>query len=627
MSSAETTATRPEGWFADQVRSELCKLDCVFTLKMCPRTSKQELKDLKCLLENEVKYLEKLENDGELAQALDLLTWVEFRIGCPETALVLNDKVLELNNGNCRQFSYGNRAYLMWFAKNLPEARLCLNKVVQIQQGEETGRDGARGDQLAAVRAHQAYCLFRLSGVQNLFEAIALYEEALESQPDAHLWRLQAAMAYGRLLAPHNLVYIVDVDWRRQTWDKAQEYFTVVSETARNTRLKALAYSFMAVELPDFCDKALLLCSSDPQVLYNCGKSLIKTSPPRALALMMESCAIRPTGQVYMNIAACAKKMNNLQENEKALREVVRRCPEEIAGLNHLVCLLLDRENFDEARLYLATGPARVIAAGNFYNNIAHLYHTTAVYLKKFSKTLSDPLISNKMKQGATNMFIKAMEFISKHSRKEVQKYLTEAGRTVATVLRLATGCVPPEMPEALKILSRTACNNLRSNNWETFKTMLLEGESDSSSLTSNLNRLVEEKRYEVALAILSMTFANPEPPAVAESLVRKVSLMTAWSRLHQRTWDLAPIFRAEFDRHRQGQCRTRTTTLGGRSELSGQSSGQPSGVSSRFLDVLLVYDKLDLDPEEITWSKFQQAMLKVFGLTVSRNTEVRHSP
>ena len=231
------------------------------------------------------------------------------------------------------------------------------------------------------------------------------------------------------------------------------------------------------------------------------------------------------------------------------------------------------------------------------------------------------------MLQGATNMNIKAMEFTSKLSRKEIQKYLTEAGRTVATFLRLATGDEPQEMPDALKILSKMACKNLRSNNWETFKTMLLEGESDPSSLNSNLNRLVEEKRYEVALAILSMTFANPEPPAVAESLVRKVSLMTAWSRLHQRTWDLAPIFKAEFDRHRQVRCRTRTTTLGGRSELSGQSSGQPSGVSSRFLDVLLVYDKFDLDPEEITWSKFQQAMLKVFGLTVSRNTEVRHSP
>ncbi|GFO20984.1 hypothetical protein PoB_004748900 [Plakobranchus ocellatus] len=174
----------------DKLVEKTKAIECVFTLHVPEGISEDRLREMKPILESEIKDLERVENkyendDEELCQTLDLLTWVEFKIGSKLTASELNDKAIAMANSSLGSlFSRGNRIHLLWSKGDLIQAKSDLN---QMEMMKKNALQHDPCYMISTVKARQAYCYYRFGGPKNLKRAITLYEEALATIPEMHL--------------------------------------------------------------------------------------------------------------------------------------------------------------------------------------------------------------------------------------------------------------------------------------------------------------------------------------------------------------------------------------------------------------------------------------------------------
>ena len=621
--------------------SELSKVPAVFTLKL-PESSISDarMKTIKRTMECEIegpvgKYDEDKE---ELVQTLDLLTWLEHKIGSHQNALKLNDRALALTN-NEAAFSLGNRAHLMWCQGDLQQAKVCLDSLARLKEGDSQDK------QLAAVKASQAYCHFRLGGLENLSQATALYEEALEINEKSCLWMLQAGIVNKRLAHPN--IYKgnapIDSDLLKERNEIAKDYFRHVAQQSLNPRLKAFAYSDLANlakssrDAPHivkwFCEKAMSLCGNECYVILNCGKSLKNVDLDRAIELLTAASKKHPNSSVLKELGNCFwmkhRKVKGGRADyslraSKCFREAIQLAPLNIPARYSLAKLLYCNGRYEEARLQFGKiiSPSISPQSQSYALQLMKAYEQAALCQLELCKDMSyvanlpTPVTELSLRKDAEIMLIKAFEIgFNLCSPEEIKKNLKGS----------VDFFLQPEYregdPEALQLFFRL--NQLVNGSKSSLEALreFLKHQSQSDDLNAviiALNSYLNLEAYDLAYALLQTSSAGLGPFAIDENLRRKVTLSAARDVLLRRSADATRIFKAYFDHQR----------LQNRGQERENLAEVDVSEDAELLDVLLLFDdSYDGATGESYLSSFcrklQQAMSKVFGLNVSRNMQV----
>ncbi|GFN79169.1 hypothetical protein PoB_000567500 [Plakobranchus ocellatus] len=610
----------------DKVVEKRKAIESVFTLHVPEGISEDRLRQMKPILESEIKDLERAENkyeydDEELCQTLDLLTWVEFKIGSKLTASELNDKAIAKANSSLGSlFSQGNRIHLLWSKGDFIRLKSDLNEMEMIK------KNASQHDpcyMVATVKARQAYCYYRFGGPKNLQRAITLYEEALATFPEMHLWRLQAGGVYRRISHP-NMYGKNDIDLKLKGEREARagELFHQVTEQSKNPRLRAFALSDLAEcasnrrevgrNLKYFCQQALSLCGNDPYVLLNCGKSLQYTDTEKAVDLLTKATRISRTSHTFHQLGRCLdhfahrRKKNPRHSKDLAKhaqeshREAIRLSPENIPARFSLG-ILMKRCGEPEMALTEFTQIIGAFQYENYALTLMKTYEQASLCLLELyqdpthSSRLTDNTTKLDLKKDAEEMLIKALSIsFELLSREEIQKYLTESLRELKNIADSR------DTPEKLKLLSRVY--RLAKDPQKSLKALekLFEiDESEDAALTiTALEAYVDLERFEEALALMNRC---RDSHTIENSLRNKVALGAARRRLLQYGGDAALVFKSTFD----------------------------SYISDSYekLDVLIVYDDSresarDVASLDYICRQLQNLVRTVFGLDASSNIQ-----
>ena len=607
----------------DEMWLELPQVPAVFTLKLLKSVAISRVEMIKPTLREEVKTFinapDQYEQDSEeLLQALDLLTWLEYTTDFPKKAIELNDRALALTQ-NKAAFTLGNRAHLMWCQGNLEETRCCLNRLSALSQ------DSSTDDQLAVVKAHQAYCYFRLGGSANLLQAAVLFEEALEIKPNSYLWRFQAGSVYKRInhLAWQDRPHGVENEQTK----KAMDYFQCVADQSSNARLKAFAYSDFAYLVSikgekkhivrEYCGKALSLCDNHQYVLQNCGKSLkeIKDTT-KALELLTKATTVCSSPNIFCQRGKCLQDMGpkHYYKAEESYREAIRLSPTNVAVRFSLATLLRVRGELKEAAIEFRKLISIAISSREDGDacKLMKSYEQAALCQLK----LSEDCVA------AEKMLMKALE-LAFDTLTPVQR---ELHLKDANYLRSLFACTnPKKLPAELEMICKVY-NIAQEPKWklEALRELLNHVSDDPAVVTPALEKYLDCEDYEIAYVMLQMVDAFKEPPAIDEALFTKVMLSAAKARLQQSSGDVSCIFKAHFDHHRQQHRRHGRHHYEGNSEQSDTADS----ASVELLDVLIVHDGSHNEPKGKPCfgnicGELQEDMSTVFGLNVSHNMQV----
>ncbi|GFN82918.1 hypothetical protein PoB_000942400 [Plakobranchus ocellatus] len=630
------------------LKEKIKAVKCAFTLDVAGDFSPDRLRQIKPLLESEIKDLETVKqryeyDDEELCQALDLLTFVESKVGSKRIALEINEKAMEFSK-NCFTplFSRGNRIYLLWKAGDYSQIKADLMELDKI-------RENASQRATATIKARQAYCYLRLGGPKNLKEAITLYEEALEIFPGMHLWRLQAARVYRRISHPNMFgKNNINLKLKSERERKADEFCHLVTRRSQNPRLQAFAFADLAVgvfsrkevndNLADFCREALRLCGNHPYVLVNCGKSLQFKDTKMAVELLTKATEISPTSHTFDQLGKCLNRFALRQKNIPALSEDLAKEAER----SYHQALLLSPYNiparYSLGRLLRCRGKAEM-ALSEFMKIIsAYEYDNYALTLMKtyeqaslcllelypddvYTPSCTDNATIVNPKDDAEEMLIKALSIAFKLlSQREIQTSFRE----LLSLLENITDT--KDTPEALLFL--TKAYRLAKDPEKSLKAVEKHFEittsEDAVVMTSAIKAYLDLGRFEDAFALMNRSIACCEATTIDDSLYNKVALSAARSRLLHYGGDAPFVFQSVFDSYRL--TRHGLGTSGEARELSHAACPEEEmSDSCDKLDVLIVYDDSrdgaeELSPLKDICSKVQRLMKKVFGLNVSIN-------
>ncbi|GFO01835.1 tfp pilus assembly protein pilf [Plakobranchus ocellatus] len=613
-----------------ELREKIKAIESVFTLDIPKGISYNRLWEMQPKLKSEVKDLQEAEtkyehDDEELCQALDLLTWVEFKIGSEDEAFQRNEEAMAVAQGSLGSlFSRGNRIHLLWRKEDFMQIRTELNELDRIKSGIDSRSI------IAGVKARQAYCYFRLGDPKCQKKAITLYEEALNTIPEMHLWRLQAGQVCRRL---HNLDMqgenSIDLKQRHEGLEKADEFFHSVTKHSKNPRLQAFAYSDLAVIASDrkdaegnlerFCHEALTLCGNDPYVLLNCGKSLKNKNTEKAIELLTKATTILPTTHTFtqlgkaFNYLAYEKRKNQhvskpwAEKAEESYREAIRLSPENIPA------------RFSLGRLMKFCG--EVEKALREFLQIIRCFQCDdfAFTLMKTYVQASICLIELQMIEDAEKMLIKAVSIAFKVlSRGEIEFYLA-LKKSLSSSQKISD---TRHSPEAL--LFNTVYRLIKDSpkRLKTLKKLFqMDMSEDVAVTTSSIEKCLDQECFEEALALMNWSI-TVGAHRLNDRLCNKVALYAARSRLLHYGGDAAFVFKSMYDSHslaRHG--------LGTSDEARvppHETSPEADVTGSRDkLDVLIVYDNPRDGVEDLSslgdiCTKLQRLMKNVFGLNVS---------
>ncbi|GFS27415.1 hypothetical protein ElyMa_005267000, partial [Elysia marginata] len=652
MARVQNTSVIESSCLMDKMWNELSTIPAVFTLKVPEYISQERMKGMKSRLEEEMDALEKIpvkheQDDEELVQALDLLTWLEYKIGSKQKALELNDKALALTNRQAA-FSLGNCAHLMWCEGEMEQTRTCLDSLLRLNENDSSKEN------LAAVKAHQAYCYFRLGGRVSLLAAMDLFEEALKIHPNSFLWRLQAGIVNRRFTHPNiqNTDTPFDADTKKESLNRAENYFRRVAQGAPNPRLKAFAFSELAwiasIEKysPDvvrnLCEKALSLCSSDPYVLLHCGKSLKRINDlPQALTLLKKASLNDTNPNAVAQVGSCfwfmaknelkrsretAEQYNH--EAEKCYRKVVRLNPSDFSSHYSLAKFLIIQKRYEEALFQLQKLLVSSISSvgTSFAMTQMHAYQSAAFCQLQLCQdphyvaSLSNTVSVSSLKKDAEVMLIKALEIgFNILTPGERKKYLVHS---IAYLQKLKNR---NETPQSIQVICKVYhLANEKEKSLQALNKLLKQWSDNPNVIAFALQNYLDLGSYEEAYALLQMSSARFGADIFDEDLCRKVALSAAWARLLQISTGAARIFKAQFGRYRQQNHYLREGQSAGHQALSCETDGS---AETELLDVLILYDdSRDGSKGESNLSnicrKLQQTMPKIFGLNVSYNVQ-----
>ena len=633
----------------DEIGDKLVNTPSVFTLKDSGTLNTvSRLEEIKIVLTEEIKHLEKLpellEHDGEeLAQAYNLLTWLEFKVGSQKKALELNKKALDLTGA---AFSLGNRAHLMWCDGDSVETKVWLSRLDRLK------REDSQGHQKAETHAHQAYCYLRFGGLNNLLESIALYEKALSTNPNCYLWKLQAGIAYKRLAHPNFLKKgeTIDRDLKAMREETARSYFQDVSQHSPNPRLKAFAFSDLASMasikgdpphlIRQLCDGALEHNCESPYVLLHCGKSLIRTDISKARQLLEKASDLGPSSHVSFELARCLMNLSKKtprsaeyfrSEAEKSYREAVRQAPTNMPARYSLALLLENCGKVKEAQKECMKIITTVISQDQCYaQTLMKAYEKAALYQlelcndKEFVENLSPPVSVSILKDEAENMLIIALEIgFNLLSRTEIE---TRLRNSLASLFSISLN--KKDTSEALQLLSRVFGYAKRPQ-WSllALDKLLKHVSDDPDVVVFALKSYHNLGSYEKAYALLQMSIARLGSSAIDDNLHRQLALSAAYARLQFNNRHASLIFRSEFKR-----CCVKTEQLHGAQSPSTVSLTEPeqgdNPAGDQSLDVLIFYDDSRDGSQGLSTlgsicRELQKAIQSVFGLNVSQNLQV----
>ena len=642
----------------EKTRDDVSKSPCVFNLNVSEVMLVGRLEGVKSVLEEEIKVLEREEvkhegDEEELVQALDLLTWLEFKIGSRQKAMEMNSKALALTN-NQAPFSLGNRAYMMWCEGDMDQSRDCLSTLSKLQQGI-CSTNGISGDHhLALVQAHQAYCYFRLGGASNLLQSARLYDEALRLRPDSHLWRLQAGIVYRRLNNPDLLSKGQPFERRvkLQRDKRAEDCFYHVTRHAPNPRLKAFAYSDLACmaglrgdareKLNDLCRKALGFNSNYPYVLLNCGRTLMETDMSWALRLLTKASELGTSSHIFFRLGSCLWNISNTpteqrerpvdhyrDKAEKAYRDALGFTPSNMPARYSLGELLYVRGKVVDARKEFMKIISTVLTTldRGYAHTLMKAYEQAALcQLDLCQDSLPDSDTASRLKQEAETMLIQALE-IGFHllTREEIKLYLNNS---LSSLLCLSRD--KKNLPEALFLISRVyhlAKEPRRS--LEALDQLMSHVSDDPEMVGRTLKSYLDLRSYERAYTLLHMSTVRLGPSTIDEGLYKKVVLSTARARLLENNGQTARVFKAMFDHCRQQRrFQDNEHQEGTAQPASPRSETERGPDGDDVLDVLIFYDDSadgsgDSSSIENVCRELQQAMFTVFGLNVCHNMQV----
>ncbi|RUS69551.1 hypothetical protein EGW08_022689 [Elysia chlorotica] len=611
-------ATRQDAFPSDTVSSmedlwdELSLVPSVFTLNLPGIISVTRMHVLKKSIDHEVESLQHLpkkyeEDTEEIIQSLDLLTWLEFKIGSFPRALELNDRALVLSEEK-RSFTWGNRAHLMCFQRDFEEAKSCMHKLDQLKERESHDK------RIAGEKASQAYCHFRLGGNKNTSIAITLFEEALETYPQSYLWTQQLGICYNRL--PYMASKIADVYLKTNRLDKAERNFLCVANKSSNPRLRAFAFSDLAKinknahEKVTLCEAALELANDDPYVVLNCATSLMQFDLDKAISLLEResnptSKHLTQLGKCYTSKAKQHKKDKDLLAKysslaEECYRRGVDENPLSMQCRHFLAMHMLKHskleETWQEFRKILADFTRLPKSDYAFYLMKAYEY-AGICQLKlckdaRFTGNLSAPTTATTLRKEAEVMLIKALEIaLNICSPRDVNNHLG-----------VSLNCLSSFADETEKQLYSWL--NALANRPGSIDEALIE-----------VKRYLSLEAFEKAYALL-MFIARSLP--IDANLRRQVMLSAAWDRLLKVSADADRILKSYFDHHE------RKMPSGYSSQLS---EIVDSGEDEELLDVLILYDD---SCKEATGgshlstfcSRLQQALVTIFGLNTSQNMQ-----
>ncbi|GFS27417.1 hypothetical protein ElyMa_005267200 [Elysia marginata] len=638
--------TDEEKFAGDSIWRELSKVPAVFTLNVSKSVSFGKMKTMKNILLEEIATLEKIpvkheQDDEELVQALDLLTWLEYKIGSKQKALEMNTKALALTNKQAA-FSLGNCAHLMWCEGKIEQVRTCLDSLLRLKESDSSEEN------LAVVKAHQAYCYFRLGGRENLSSAKTLLAEALNINSSSYLWIWQAGVVSRRF--PISDIENEQTNLRMEMENKAKDLFQRVATQSPNPRLRAFACSDLASlanarkEEPQtvkgLCDEALISYGIHPYVVLNCCKSLITTDLSRALKLLEEASTVCPNssilrllGKCYCHMAKRERKNPFLLEDyynaaEASYRHAVDLGPLNLGARFDLANMLQLRSEYRKAMLEFN----KLIFTGISF----HETHFAPILMKAYEQaaqcqlrlcedagyvaSLSNHVTISSLKNNAEIMLMKAMEIcLNILSSEERKRYLNQPFES----LLVLSG--RKDTPAILHLLSRVHCLvKEKGRSLEILNQLLIYCSSDPQVIAVALKNYFDSGSCEEAYALLQMSSARFGADIFDEDLCRKVALHAAWARLLQISTGAAGIFKAQFDRYRQQNHYLREEHSAGHQALSCETD---VSADKELLDVLILFDdSRDESKGESNLSnicgKLQQAMSKIFGLNVSYNVQ-----
>ena len=555
------TAKVPK-WFptdddTDKTWEELSNTYSAFTLNVSESFSFGRLKEIKSVLEEEIKLLERegVKHEGdeeELVQALDLLAWLEFKIGSRQKAIEVNSKARALTN-NQVAFTLGNHAHLLWYEGKRDQVRSCLASLERLRQETHPELKTSQAHHLAAIQARQAYCYFRLGGPANLSQSAELYEKALEIKPNNYLWRLQAGIVYKRLAHPNVPLKgeRLDRKVKAEREKRAEEYFQCVAENSPNPRLRAFAYSDLAamesfkqgnkLKTPSqLCDKALSLDSKSTYVLLKCGKSLLRTDTPRALKLVTEASELGPNSHIFSIKGSCLLSMFYKEEKtpqhaehyrdkaEKSFREAIRLAPMNFPARYSLAKLLWNRRKLEEARKEFIQIFTTVCThqIPNYAQTLMKAYEQAALCQLElckdhdFVQNLPESVTESSLKSDAESMLIKALE-VGFHllTRNEIKTHLRGSLQSLHDISQREKN-----VTEALLLISRIY--RLAKEKEKSLKALdqLMSHVSDNPEMVVlTLKSYLGLRSYERAYALLHVSTVRLGPSTIDEGLYKKL--------------------------------------------------------------------------------------------------------
>ena len=664
---ARNKAAKVPKWFGtvddtDETWDELSNTPSAFTLNVSESFSVGRLKEIKSVLEEEIKLLERegVKHEGdeeELVQALDLLTWLEFKIGSRQKAMELNSKALALTN-NQVAFTLGNRAHLLWCEGKRDQARSCLTSLARLRQETNPELKTSQAHHLAAIQARQAYCYFRLGGPANLSQSTELYEKALEIKPNNQLWRLQAGIVYKRIAHPNFVLKgeSLDLKLKAAREKRAEEYFQCVADYSPNPRLRAFAYSDLAsmassiqgnkLKTSQLCDNALSLDSKSTYVLLNCGKSLLRTDTLRALRLLTVASELGPSSHTFSKLGSCLVSMSYKEkktpqraehyrdEAEKSFREAIRLAPTNFPARYSFAKLLRARGRLAEARkefmqIFTTFCTDQI---SDYAQTLMRAYEQVALCQlelckdQDFVRNLPESVTETRLKCDAETMLIKALE-VGFHllTRKEIQTHLRDSIESLLLISQREKNTT-----EALLLISRVyrlAKNEEKS--LEALDQLLSHASDDPEIVAFILKGYLNLKGYEKAYTLLRMSIVRLGSTTLDEELYKKVVLSTARARLLENSGQTARVFKAMFDHCRQQRrFQDNEHPEGAAQPPSPRFETEKGSDGDDVLDVLIFYDDStngsgDNSSLENVCRELQQAMFTVFGLKVSLNVQV----
>ncbi|RUS69096.1 hypothetical protein EGW08_023145 [Elysia chlorotica] len=641
----------------DDTLSELSKTPSVFTLNVTENVTESRLKAVKDSIAEEVNILEKIQEPHEddvteMIQAYDLLTWLEFKVGCEDKAEEFNKKALALaGEENRAAFSLGNRAHLMWSQGDVDQTMVCLSRLAPLRQG------GAQEQCTAAIQGGQAYCLLRLGGLSNLLNSLTLYEKALSTKPQSCLWVLQAGRVYKRLAHPNFLKKgeKIDKELKAKREQNARICFQNVSQQSSNPRLKAMAFSDLANmgsisrlprrDIQHLCDEALKHDCQSPYVLLHCGKSLVWIDISKAKGLLEEASNLRPSSHVSFELGRCFFSMSKKypcraeyyqNEAEKSYRESVRLAPNNMPARYSLAVLLWDIGRIEEARKECMRIIATVKAQDQCYaQTLMKAYEKAAICQlelcqdKEFVANLTPPISVSSLKEGAENMLLIALEMgYNLLSQREIEIYLRPSLVSLAHI-----SFDKKDTSSALQMISTVFHYAKQPRYSLQALDKLLDHVSDApKDIIYVLKSYHDLRSYEKAYALLQMYTTRLGPSVISHDLHQQLALSAAYARLRFDSRHAAQIFKSLFYLCKQTRDSLRAGQTHGKPSPSSGALPQPkpsdTSASDQALDVLILHDE-PRDPSALglIFRELQQAIISVFGLNVSRNLKGCYEP